>query len=179
MVTLTVTGSRNSTSAKDSASIRRQSWPTRLYQPLKSFLLTMTKSSPTCLTNFPIPDHLIRTRAFDFTFSLVFSPILELLLSLGIMGRHLSGRGRMWWSEECMPRSKQVGAYAGGKGNDLWDAEGDDQHKDKNTKSGARWSKAWRSRSELRCRSSGAISSGCFVLFGFLWSVRLSDLKAH
>ena len=33
-------------------------------------------------------------------------------------------------------------------------------------------------RSELRCRSGGAISSGCFVLFGLRWSVRLSALRS-
>ena len=68
-----------------------------------------------------------------------------------------------------MPRSRQVGAYAGGESDNLWKAEGMN-----NTKPKARRPDECM-RSELRCQSGGAE----FVGLGFFCHLVLSALDVH
>ena len=108
----------------------------------------------------------------------------------GWLGR---GRGGQWQNQTflrwmikfcrgitlfmCIVRGWEVGKTKGDDQRTAWGGSHQNSTKTKNTKPGA-WKIGSVATRELKCLSSGAISAGCFVLFGLRWSVQLSALRS-
>ena len=57
-------------------------------------------------------------RVFEFSFAGFFRVFLSGVSFLGVMGRHLSGRGRMWWGEKLRAQEQAGRPTYSGKGDD-------------------------------------------------------------